>query len=289
MESQGKVETEPRLCGSAVWLPRFSAGDAEVNGPFAITVVGVVVVIAAIIINGASLPDGEPALPPDAGRSMGPALGVSGAPASKQNGDVKGDRDPAFDLVRLAPDGHAVMAGQAEPGSRVVVLDSQRPLGEVLADARGEWVFLPSAPLEPGEHVLELTAFVQDRAAVLSRNLIVVIVPEPGENIAGQVTRQRDQPLAMKAPRSGSGPATVLQAPGRLIPLSIDAVDQDPGEAPGLVEVRAGQNLWRIARNVYGAGQAYTIIHEANRSKIRDPELIYPGQIFLLPASGRLE
>lgn len=154
------------------------------KGPFAVTVAGVVVVIAAIIANNAGPPDGEPALPPDAGLSTTSGPAVPGTPASPQNGNMKADCGPVFNLVRVAPDGHAVIAGQAEPGSRVVVLDGERPLGEVLADARGEWVFLPPAPLEPGEHLLGLTALVQDRAAVLSDDLIVVVIPESGEDIA---------------------------------------------------------------------------------------------------------
>ena len=174
------------------------------KGPFAVTVIGFVVVIAAIIVNDAHSPDGEPDLPLRAGPPVARAPDVPGTPAPTERGDVKADRGLVFDLVRVAPDGHAVIAGQAEPGSRVVVLDGDRPLGEVLADARGEWVFLPPAPLEPGEHLLELTARVHDRAAVLSYDLMLVVIPEPGEDIAGQATRQRDRPLAIKVPQSGS-------------------------------------------------------------------------------------
>ncbi|PPR78923.1 MAG: hypothetical protein CFH01_00726 [Alphaproteobacteria bacterium MarineAlpha2_Bin1] len=47
--------------------------------------------------------------------------------------------------------------------------------------------------------------------------------------------------------------------------------------------VQPGNSLWRIARRVYGSGFRYTIIFEANKNKIKDPDLIYPGQIFKLP------
>ena len=47
--------------------------------------------------------------------------------------------------------------------------------------------------------------------------------------------------------------------------------------------VRPGNSLWRIARRVYGRGIRYTVIYGANRWQISDPDLIYPGQIFLLP------
>jgi nucleoid-associated protein YgaU len=47
--------------------------------------------------------------------------------------------------------------------------------------------------------------------------------------------------------------------------------------------VQPGQNLWRIARHTYGRGVRYTVIYAANRDTIRDPRLIYPGQVFALP------
>jgi nucleoid-associated protein YgaU len=44
-----------------------------------------------------------------------------------------------------------------------------------------------------------------------------------------------------------------------------------------------GDNLWRISEATYGMGRRYTVIFGANRDKIRNPDLIYPGQIFVLP------
>ena len=49
------------------------------------------------------------------------------------------------------------------------------------------------------------------------------------------------------------------------------------------VVVQPGNSLWRIARRSYGRGIRYTVIFEANRDQIRDPDLIYPGQIFQVP------
>ena len=51
----------------------------------------------------------------------------------------------------------------------------------------------------------------------------------------------------------------------------------------GRVVVQPGNSLWRIARRAYGEGAQYTIIYEANLGQIRDPDLIYPGQIFEVP------
>jgi nucleoid-associated protein YgaU len=51
------------------------------------------------------------------------------------------------------------------------------------------------------------------------------------------------------------------------------------------VLVEPGQNLWRLARVVYGSGTRYTIIYRANRDQIRDPRFIYAGQVFAVPAA----
>jgi hypothetical protein len=49
--------------------------------------------------------------------------------------------------------------------------------------------------------------------------------------------------------------------------------------------VQPGNNLWQIARQAYGVGTRYLIIYSANLGQIRDPERIYPGQVFKLPKS----
>ena len=54
--------------------------------------------------------------------------------------------------------------------------------------------------------------------------------------------------------------------------------------APGtFIVVQPGNSLWRMARRLYGTGFNYTVIYDANSEQIRDPDLIYPGQIFALP------
>ena len=49
------------------------------------------------------------------------------------------------------------------------------------------------------------------------------------------------------------------------------------------VIVQPGNSLWRIARRTYGDGFRYSVIYQSNADQIRDPDLIYPGQIFMLP------
>ena len=243
----------------------------------------------------------------------------------------------------------------------------------------------PKIALEPGGRQLSLSAKLPDSAETLqSRDVVVLVVPEPAKDVAGQSAAERSGALALSVPRDGTGPAALLQAPpassgklvassGNAVPamgaaplppgsVTVDVVDYGAdgrvnigGHAPpnsriqvyldnilighslsnaegrwgltpdqpvrpgrytlradhvsgdGSVSARAeipfqmadqiasslpaGQNivvqpgasLWRIARRTYGDGVRFSLIYEANQTQIRDPDLIYPGQIFTVP------
>ena len=47
--------------------------------------------------------------------------------------------------------------------------------------------------------------------------------------------------------------------------------------------VKRGDCLWNIAKKFYGNGASYTKIYDANTNKIANPNLIYPGQVFVIP------
>lgn len=275
------------------------------------------------------------------------------SPASTNAGPVL----PSFDVVRINPAGDAVMAGRAAPNAAVHIFDGEREIGSVTADARGEWVFVPTDPLSPGSRELSLSARVGDQD-VRSDQVVVLAVPEHGHDLAGRPTGQETQPLVIATSRSGQGAGRILQGLGGTSgPLSLDIVGIDSGGALTLtghappnakiqvyidnrllgravagpdgrwqltpaehlpmgtfalrldqladdgrvvmrvelplartddvaadgasqVLVKPGDSLWRIARRVHGRGMAYLVIYEANRDQIRDPDLIYPGQVF---------
>lgn len=72
-----------------------------------------------------------------------------------------------------------------------------------------------------------------------------------------------------------------LEAPfERATQAEVDMVLQD-----GKVVIQPGNNLWTIARKLYGSGYKYTVIYQANQGQIRDPNLIYPGQVFETPGA----
>jgi nucleoid-associated protein YgaU len=56
-----------------------------------------------------------------------------------------------------------------------------------------------------------------------------------------------------------------------------------PSPSQGTYTVVKGDCLWNIAKKYYGSGSKYTAIYNANRDKIQNPNLIYPGQVLTLP------
>lgn len=66
-------------------------------------------------------------------------------------------------------------------------------------------------------------------------------------------------------------------------PAALAAQTGPQDTAVKAVTVQTGNTLWAIARDRYGEGVMYVRVFEANRDSIRNPDLIYPGQVFALP------
>jgi nucleoid-associated protein YgaU len=120
---------------------------------------------------------------------------------------------PSFDVVRVNPNGDAVVAGRAEPDMAVTTLDGGNEIGTVTADARGEWVLLPNQPLPPGSRELSLIGRMPDGTVVESDQVVVLVVPEPEKDIAGRRSDETAEALALMVPRAEKGEIAVLQMP----------------------------------------------------------------------------
>ena len=116
--------------------------------------------------------------------------------------------------------------------------------------------------------------------------IAVLEVPMPGEwqaelvDVApgiytlrvDQVDEQGEVVQRVETPFKREEPAKVVEAAQSRKPLVLVEV------------VQPGSTLWAISRETYGSGVLYVNIFEANKDQIRSPHLIYPGQIFELPA-----
>lgn len=268
---------------------------------------------------------------------------------------------PSFDIARIGPDGRAVVAGRAQPGAKIVLLDGGKEIAQGEADKNGEWVIIAQEPpLATGQHELRVLQHIEGRAPVTSDQVVIAIVPKQSAPSTGP----SEETLVMIAPSSGAAtlvqppsaagvpksadlvmstldyddsghvtvtgqatPGTVVRAyindtmvaegqagadgrwrlsppdavglgkqklrldrltrdgkPAARLELPFERIPLPPGTGDGrrLVVVR-GDNLWNIARAHYGHGVHHTVIYGANKEQIRDPDLIYPGQVFSLP------
>lgn len=296
--------------------------------------------VAILIVAATLYLTREPNPPPQQAAAAPPPPPAAAKPAST---------GPSFDIVKIDPAGHAVIAGRATPGDKVRITDGGKTLGEVTADGRGEWVLVPDAPLSPGEHKIGVEATDPATGAKLNGpgTVALAVAPPASPNAS----------VAVLVPNNSEKPAEVLQQPGG--PAAAGALTIDTAEADGkgniavtghaaagaavtlygedkklglaiadpsgkwaliapLPEqdkgfeiraesgaqrvaepyappteaalaagesytVKAGDNLWFLARRTYSNGTRYTMIYQANRSHIHDPDLIYPGQVFMIP------
>ena len=107
----------------------------------------------------------RPAPPPEAAKPVEPPAAAVMA--------------PSFDVARIGRDGHAVIAGRATPGAKIVLLDGGKEIARGEADSHGEWVLLiQDPPLAPGQHELRVVQHIEGRAPVTSEQSVVVVVPE---------------------------------------------------------------------------------------------------------------
>ncbi len=314
--------------------------------------------IAALLFAFAAVVGLRGSAPPSRPAPVSMSQPAASKPAASKPAETAAPVKPSFDIVRIDPQGQAVIAGRAAPGDKVRVLDGDKTIGEVTADARGEWVLLPAAPVAPGNRQLSLEATgpnggpARRSADVVALSVLPPVSTQHGPSAlavllpgdASKPARVLQQPtpaaeghaLSLDSAEYGAGGQLALSghaapgarlnlyagaeplgtatadadgrwslasphpAPGGKVELRLDELAADgsvarrvaqPFEraaaapAAGTYTVERGNSLWLIARHFYGQGIRYTAIYTANRGRIRDPDRIYPGQVFKLPHS----
>lgn len=252
---------------------------------------------------------------------------------------------PRFDVVRVDPNGNAVLGGHAAPGATITIKSGDTVIGTARADAQGSFVILPAKPLSAGPQELSLTETLPNGTVIAGGETASVSVPTgqgqalavlSGANGSSVVSGQGPRPgtlgigtvdydanghaifsgtapagsridLALNGKEIGSTTASqngtwhftasvpegngtlalsATEANGALLPpvTAPFALETLPSAlAAGHIVITKGQNLWLIARHVYGRGTLYTVIYNANSEHIRNPNLIFPGQGLALP------
>ena len=223
-----------------------------------------------------------PASRPQAESSPAPAKAEAkaetGVPA-ESSPPADTDRSvPTFDITRVERTGDAVIAGRAAPGATVELLRDGQSLGRAVADQSGQFVMTPP-PLPPGNYELTLRSRLPDGKQAISEQKMAVAL-DAAESASPAVRSHAETPRPVtdnkmtdrSAPEAGGPSQASLPSRKR---------------SPSAVIVSRGDSLWRISRATYGSGELYPLVLRANRSQIRNPDLIYPGQSFVLPRRAR--
>lgn len=222
----------------------------------------------------------------------------------------------AVEAVEIEPTGKFHVSGRARPGAAVRFYLNDTFVAAVTAASDGRLAVTINEGVSPGSYRVRLDEVDPASGSVLARAEVPFNVP--GTAVAA-ASAPAPATMTARAQASASAPATATTAapapakstePAQVAApaqsaeanrittqpaaapqkLASAAAPQD-GAPPSTVvvpkitttTVSRGDSLWRISRLTYGAGIRYAVIYEANRQQIRDPDLIYPGQIFVLP------
>ncbi len=187
----------------------------------------------------------------------------------------------AIDVISYTTDGDVLLQGRGRPDATILVYLDNASVTSVPIGADGIWsTGLPG--VAPGIYTLRL-----DEVNAAGRVLARIETPFKRED--------RDEVAAIaSAGNAAPAPAAATAPTGTATPTApsdtavADSGTAQPGDAASstavkVVTVQPGNTLWAIARESYGEGLLFVRLFEANRDRIRDPDLIYPGQIFTIP------
>jgi len=121
-----------------------------------------------------------PAKPPE--QVSEPTLETpAGSTADRQQAEVKAPITPAFDVLRVEPDGSAVIAGRAEPGATIEVNSDEGAVASVKVGPSGDFAIALDQPLPAGDHQLVLKSTTEDGRIIMSEETATVSVPRTTE------------------------------------------------------------------------------------------------------------
>jgi nucleoid-associated protein YgaU len=247
--------------------------------------------LVRLYLNGAYLadvtagPDGRWSLTIERGMTPGPYV-IRADVVDSAGGSVAARAEVRFTYPKNPSEGSVLAAA---PQSGAVAPASSTP------------TVPPSAPAK--QAASETPA---QRAAVEVSPQVAKIAPAPATSARGAVKADGASPQASQAAAASQTEAAPSPTSGQNAPQVEKGATPAPSEKQAAVEtsksadrpsanavvevsidkVVPGDSLWAISRRFYGHGVRFGEIFEANGSQIRDPKLIYPGQIFVVPGDS---
>jgi nucleoid-associated protein YgaU len=185
------------------------------------------------------------------------------------------------EAVEIEPGGKFHASGRARPGAAVRLYLNDSFVASVTAGADGRFAVTINEGVAPGRYRVRLDEVESNSGAVRARAEVPFNVPETvvTGSVPAQATASTGPDIAAaKQPQLAAATATVLPDGGSPSIVVVPKI--------ATTTVSRGDSLWRLSRLSYGAGTHYAIIYKANREHIRNPNLIYPGQIFVLPTQA---
>lgn len=190
-----------------------------------------------------------------------------------------------------AEDGGSFYAtGSAPPGSQSRLYLNGAFVGKVIADLNGLWSLKVEKGMQPGHYAVRADEVEPQSGKVIARAEVPFDFPlsAPSGPLSPPVTSAKAPVAESQKPGVMASAKEEPQAQTSAA-TSDSAVASAVGPAAAVVkEVRTatvvrGDSLWRISKKMLGRGTRYTQIYEANARQIRNPSLVFPGQVFVLP------
>jgi nucleoid-associated protein YgaU len=164
------------------------------------------------------------------------------------------------ETVETEPGGKLFVSGRSSPRAAVRLYLNDSYQASTTAAANGRFAFATvNEGLQPGSgYRVRLDEVDPGSGAIRAR----AEVPFDAASAASTTG------LPAAAAGAASAVGSPVAAPQLKVPTAV---------------VSRGDSLWRISRAAYGDGARYTVIYDANHSQIRNPDRIYPGQVFVIP------
>lgn len=182
---------------------------------------------------------------------------------------------PEIKIVSVETEsGKLFVSGLSAPGATVRLYLNEALIAPGGAGGDGKVSFSIGAGVRPGDYRIRLddvdpvSGHVKSRAEVGFNVPVQVASAQPGADL---IAAPPAPASSAQAEAAKSAEAQVAAAGTVVVPNINTAI------------VSRGDNLWRISQRIYGSGYRYTVIYGANQDQIRNPNLIYPGQVFVLP------
>jgi LysM repeat protein len=177
------------------------------------------------------------------------------------------------ETVEIEPGGKFHVSGQARPRTALRLYLNDSFITSVTAGADGRFAVTINEGVAPGSYRVRVDE-ASSSGTVRARAEVPFNAPDTAASVSAQATASKRPDTA--GPQLAAAGATVLPDSGSPSTVVVPKI--------ATTTVSRGDSLWRLSQVTYGAGMRYAVIYKANRGQIRNPNRIYPGQVFVLPA-----